>query len=174
MTLLAVFFPANTTQLFSQSLSAHTLCSCLEIFSTTINLCSFWRRKFQQVSSYAFCNWDLIFTKKWICSSPKSLCKCTVSPSTFSTKSFREWNLYLSSSNHIVAPFMLEMNVGGFPKHHNNKSDTARYKRDFFTSLVSQVRVNTMKRTFEQRSGLQVAKCLTVHVLSRSSSVTRL
>ena len=75
---------APFTQLFSQSLSSHTLCSCLEILSTTNNLCNFWHSKFQQVSSYAFCNWDDIFTQKWNCSSPNNLCKCTESPSTSS------------------------------------------------------------------------------------------
>ena len=70
-------FPAITTQLFSQSLFSHTLCSCLETFSTTNNLCNFCRSKFQQVSTYACCSWDDIFTQKKNCSSPKYLCKCT-------------------------------------------------------------------------------------------------
>ena len=53
-------------QLFSQSLSSHTLCSCLEILSTTNNLCNFWKSKFQQVSTDAFCSWDDIFTQNGI------------------------------------------------------------------------------------------------------------
>ena len=57
-------FPATTTQLFSQSLSSHTLCSCLEILPTANNLCNFWRSKFQQFSSYAFCSWDDVFRQK--------------------------------------------------------------------------------------------------------------
>ena len=52
------------TQLFSQSMSSHTLCSCLDILSTTNNLCNFWQSNFQQVSTYAFCSWDDIFTQK--------------------------------------------------------------------------------------------------------------
>ena len=44
----------------------------------------------------------------------------------------------------------------------------------FFTARVSQVNVNTMKRIFEQRSELQIAKCLIVHVLSSSYDVSRL
>ena len=40
--------------------------------------------------------------------------------------------------------------------------------------LVVIVNVNTMKRIFEQRSELQVAKCLIVHVLSSSYNVSRL
>ena len=88
--------PATTTQLFSQSLSSQTLCSCLESLSTTNNLCNFWHSKFQQVSTYAFFSWDDIFTQKWNCSSPKNLCKCTESPSMLSTNTFIEWNLYLS------------------------------------------------------------------------------
>ena len=44
----------------------------------------------------------------------------------------------------------------------------------FFTIRVSQVNVNTVKKIFEQRSELQVAKCLIVHVLSSSYNVSRL
>ena len=66
------------------------------------------------------------------------------------------------------------MNVGGIPEHQNNTLDTNRYKRYFSTARVRQVNVNTMKRIFEQRSELQVAKCLLVHVLSSSYSVSRL
>ena len=86
--------PATTTQLFSQSMSSHTLCSCLEIFSTTNSLCNFWHSKLQQVITNAFCSWDNIFTQKWNCSSPENLCKCTKSPSTLSTNTSIEWNLY--------------------------------------------------------------------------------
>ena len=105
---------APFTQLFSQILSSHTLCSCLNILSTTKNLCNFWLSKFQQVSTYAFCSWDDIFTQKWNCSSPHNLCKCTKSPSTLSTNTSTVWNLYLSWSNQLVTSFRLEMNVGGF------------------------------------------------------------
>ena len=66
------------------------------------------------------------------------------------------------------------MNVGSFPEHQNKTSDTDRNKKYFFTARVSQVNVNTMKRVFEQRSELQVAKCLIVHVLSSSYNVSRL
>ena len=66
------------------------------------------------------------------------------------------------------------MNVGGFSEHQNKTSDTDRYRRYFFTARVSQVNINTMKRIFEQWSGLQVAKCLIVHVLSSSYNVSRL
>ena len=38
----------------------------------------------------------------------------------------------------------------------------------FFTACVSQVNVITVKRVFEQRSELKVAKCLIIHVLSNS------
>ena len=60
------------------------------------------------------------------------------------------------------------MNAGGFSEHQNTTSDTDRYKGYFFTARVPQVNVDTMKRIFEQRSELQVAKCLIVHVLSSS------
>ena len=66
------------------------------------------------------------------------------------------------------------MNVGGFSEHQNKTTDTDRYKRYFFTARVSQVNVNTMKKNFEQRFELQVAKCLIVHVLSSSYNVSRL
>ena len=80
---------------FSTSVFPHSL-SCLEILSTTNNLCNFWHSKFQQVSTYAFCSRDDIFTQKWNCSSPNNLCKCTESPSMLSTDTSLEWKLYLS------------------------------------------------------------------------------
>ena len=83
-------------QLFSRSLSSQTFCSCLETLSTNNNLCNFWHSKFQQVSTYAFCSWDHIFTEKWNCSSPNNLRKCTESPSTLLTNTSIEWNLYFS------------------------------------------------------------------------------
>ena len=168
------FFSATTTQLFSQILSSHTICSCLEILSTTNNLCKFWRSKFQQVSTYAFCGWDCIFTQNWICHCPNNLCMCTESPSTLSTNTSTEWNLYLSWSNHLVTSFRLEMNIGSFFEHQHKTSDTDRFKGYFFTARASQVKVNTMKRFFEQRSELQVAKCPIVHVLSSSQNVSSL
>ena len=70
--------------------------------------------------------------------------------------------------------FRLEMNVGGIPEHQNKTLDTNRYKGYFSTARVRQVDVNNMKRTFDQRSELQVAKCLLVHVLSSSYSVSTL
>ena len=66
------------------------------------------------------------------------------------------------------------MNVGSFLEHQHKTSDTERYKWYFFTARVSQVNVNTMKRIFEQRSELQVAKCLIVDVLPSSYNVSRL
>ena len=87
---------APFTQLFSYSLYSHTLCSCLEILSTTNNLCNLWHNKFQQVSTYAFCSWDDIFKQKWNCSSPNNLCKYIESPSTLSTNTSIEWNFYFS------------------------------------------------------------------------------
>ena len=166
--------PATTTQLFSQSLCSHTLCRCLDILSTTNNPSDFWHSKFQQVSTYAFCSWDDLFTQKWNSSSPKNLSKCTKPSSTLFTNTSIEWNLYLSWSNHLITSFRLEMNVGGFSEHQNKTSDADTYKRYFFTARFSQVNVNTMKRIFEQRFDLQVAKCLIVHVLSSSYNVSRL
>ena len=70
--------------------------------------------------------------------------------------------------------FRLEMNIGSFSEHQDKTSDTDRYKKFFFTTHVSQVNVNTMRRIFEKRSELQVAKCLIVHVLSSSYNVSRI
>ena len=66
------------------------------------------------------------------------------------------------------------MNVGGFSEHQNKTSDTNRYKGYLFTARVSEDNVNTMKRSFEQWSELQVAKCLIIHVPSSSYNVSRL
>ena len=130
-------FRATTTQLFSQSLSSHTLCSCLESFSITNNLCNFWHSNFQRVNTYAFCSWDDIFTQKWNCSFPDNLCKCTESPSTLSTNNSVECNLYLSRSNRLVTSLRLEMNVGDFSEHQNKTSDTNRYKVLSYRSCLS-------------------------------------
>ena len=64
------------------------------------------------------------------------------------------------------------MNVGGFSEHQDNTSDIDRYEGYSFITRVSQVNMNTMKRLFEQRSELQVAECLIVHVLSSSYNVS--
>ena len=66
------------------------------------------------------------------------------------------------------------MNVGGFSKLQNKTTDTHRYKGYFFTARVSQVKVITMKRVFEQWTESQFAKCLIVHALSSSYNVSRL
>ena len=163
---------ATTTQLFYQSLSSHTACSCLEILSTTNNLCNFWRSTFQPVSTHAFWSWDDISTKKGNQGSPNNLSKCTEPPPTFSTNTSTEWNLNLSWSSHLVTSFRLEMKVGGFSKHQDKTSGTNRYNRYFFTSRVSRVNVITMKWFFEQWCELEVAKCPIVHVLSSSYKVS--
>ena len=87
---------APLPRLFFQSLLSHTLCSRLEILSTTTNLCNFWHSKFQQVSTYAFCSWDGIFTQKRNSSSPNNLCKSPKSPSPLSSNRSIVWNFYLS------------------------------------------------------------------------------
>ena len=167
-------FPATTTQLFLQSASTHTLCSCLQILSTTNKRCNFWHSNIQQVSTYAFCSWDDVFTQKWNCSFLDNFCKCTESPSTLSTNNSVERNLYLSWSDHLATTFRLEKNAGGFSEHQNKTKDTDRFKWYFFTACVSQVKVNTLERIFEQRSELKVANCLIVHVLWSSYIVSSL
>ena len=127
-----------------------------------------------QVSTYPFCSCDDIFTQKWNCSPPNNLYKCTESPFTFSTNNSIELNLYLSWSNYLVTSFRLEMIVGDFSEHQNNTSETNRNKSYFFTALMSQVHVNTMKRSSEQQSELQVGKRLIVHVLSGRNNVPSL
>ena len=123
----SLLLPATTTQLFSQSLSSHTLYNCLENLPTTNNLCNFWHSNFQQVSTYAFCSWDDKFMQKRNCSSHNNLCKRNESSSTLSTNTSLEWNLYLSWSNHLVLSFRLKRNVGGFSEHQNKTSDTHIY-----------------------------------------------
>ena len=44
----------------------------------------------------------------------------------------------------------------------------------FFTARVSQVNENTMKKKFEQRSELQIAKCLIAYVLSSKYNISSL
>ena len=66
------------------------------------------------------------------------------------------------------------MKVGGFSEHQNKTSDSDRYTGYLFTARVSQVNLNTMKRIFEQRSEMQVAKCLIVLVLYSSYIASRL
>ena len=127
--------PAPTTQLFSQSLSSHTPCSCLKSLSTTNNLCCIWRNKLQHVSNYAFWSWDDIFTQNWNCSSHSILCKCTKSPFTMSTKTSIEWNLFLSWSNEHETTYRLKLNVRGFFQRRNKTSDTDKHIV-FFSPLV--------------------------------------
>ena len=64
------------------------------------------------------------------------------------------WNFYLSWSNHLVVPHVLELNVEHLSKHQHKASDSDRYKGYLFTWCVSQINVYTMKRIFEQRSKL--------------------
>ena len=56
-------FPPITKQMFSQSLSFHTLCSCFEFVSTTNNICNFRDSSFKQVRNNAFCSPDDLFTQ---------------------------------------------------------------------------------------------------------------
>ena len=130
-----------------------------------------WRSKFLPITTFAFFSWDDLFTHKWTFSSPKNLFKCTESPPMLSTTTSLDWGLYLSWNNHLLTSFRLEMDVAGFYKRQSKTSDTDRYKRYFSTARVSQVKLNNLERIFEQRSELQVAKCLIVHVLCCSYNV---
>ena len=132
----------------------HTLCSRLERFSTSNNLCNLWCSKLQHVSTYAFCRWDDIFTQKGNCSSRSILCKSPKSPSFLSSNHSIVWNFYLSWSNHLVLSYALEMIVGHISKHQNKPIDPDRYKGYFLTRCVSQINVYTMKKFFEQGSKL--------------------
>ena len=64
------------------------------------------------------------------------------------------------------------MNVESLFKHQNKTNDNNRYKGYFFAARVSQVKVKTMERIFEQRFELQVAENLIVLVLSSSYNVS--
>ena len=92
-------YPATTTQLFSESLPSHALCSCFEILSTANTLCKFWRSRFQPASTYAFCIRDDLFMQKRNYSSLDKMCKCNKIPSRLSINTSIEWNLNLSSNN---------------------------------------------------------------------------
>ena len=127
--------PFSFTQLFFKSLLSHTLCSQLERFSTTNNLSNLWCSKLQQVSTYAFCSWDDIFTQERNGSSPNNLSKSPKSHSPLSSNRFIVWKFYLSWSNHLVVEYVSEMKVGGFSKHQNNTSDTDRNERYFFSQM---------------------------------------
>ena len=121
-------FPAINTQLFFQSLSSHTVCSCLEIISTTNNFCNLWRSKVQQVSVDEFCRWVNMISQKLNFSPPNTLLECTEFPSMLPTNTYVDWDLWLSWNNHLVTSFSLKMIVGDFYKYQNKTSDTDRYK----------------------------------------------
>ena len=166
-------FPATTTQLFFQSLL--TFFAAVLVFFlplTTSAISSTANSNKSAPTRFAAGMRDDVFTQKCNYSSPNNLCKWTESSSTLSTKASIEWNTYLSWSNHLVTSCRLEMNVGGFSEHQNKMSDTDRYKKYFFTARVSQCEY--YEKISEQRSKLQVAKCLIVHVLSSSYNVSRL
>ena len=65
------------------------------------------------------------------------------------------------------------MNVRNFSKHENKSSYSHRDEGNLLTRRVSQINVYAVKRVFQQSSKLKIAKCLIVHVLSTSYSVTR-
>ena len=98
-----------------------------EFLSITDSLSSFWCRGFLQVSTHTFCSWDDIFTQIGNFGFLNNLCKWTKSPSTLSSNTSIEWNLYSYWSNHPLAFFQLKMNVGGFPKRQSKVSDNNRY-----------------------------------------------
>ena len=69
----------------------------------------------------------LIYTKgTW--NSPINLFRCKESPPKMSTNTSMESSFYLSWSNHLVASFRLEINVGRFTRHQNKTSDAGRDK----------------------------------------------
>ena len=120
---------------FFQSLLSHTLCSRFERFSTANNFSNLWCSKLQNVSTYAFWCWDDIFTQKGNCSSPSNLCKSPECLSPPSSNRSKAWNLYLSWSNFLVVPYVIELNVGHLSRHQNKLSDTDRLKRVFFHQM---------------------------------------
>ena len=172
-------FPATTTKLFSQSLSFHTLCSCLDFISTS-NFSNFWRSSFQQVSTHGFRSWDDIITQKKNCSSFKILYNCTETPPTLLTSFLIEWNLYVTGNNHLVTSNLKDVNLQGkwtlevFLNIQTGRVIPTKPNDFFFTARVSQVNMKTMKKSFEQRFELHVAECLIVHVLSSSYIVCSL
>ena len=59
---------------------------------------------------------SFLHTQKGKCGSTNNMCKCTKTKLRLSSNTSREWNLYLSCSDHFVTFFKLEMNVGVFSK----------------------------------------------------------
>ena len=77
----------------------------------------------------------------------------------------------------LMQPFytliLIQMNVRNFSKHENKSSYSHQDEGNLLTRRVSQINVYAVKRVFQQSSKLKIAKCLIVHVLSRSYYVTR-
>ena len=119
---------AATICLFFQSLSSNSSCSCFEVLSITRCLCHHWRSEIQHVSAPTFCSLDNIFTqRKRKCGPPNNLCECAESPSTLSTKTSIEWNIYMLWSN--LSVFLSELNFGCFFNHQDNSSKTDRWTK---------------------------------------------
>ena len=115
-----------------------------------------------------------IFRQKAICGFRSNLCNCPESPSTLPTITSTEWKLFLPWSYHLAMSFRLETNTGSLSKYQNQKSDSDRYKRGFFTARESQVIVNAMEKFLEHRSEFHVTKGFFVHVVSGSYNVSSL
>ena len=104
--------------------------------STTDNLCIFWRRKFQLVSTHTISSLDKSIMQKWYRGSPNTLCKSTKFPFTRSTKTSIEIKICLSKWNHLVSSFLSKLNLEQFSIYRNTSSDSDRNKKIFFSLLV--------------------------------------
>ena len=140
MTLLAVVFLLPLSNSHLRVCLPTVFAAVLKFFLPLTTSTTSGATNLQEVNAHAFCSRDDIFNQKWTCCSPNNLCKCTESQiPVHNVDQYlcrrREGNLYLSWSNHLVASFRLEMNVGGFSKLQNKTPDTNRYKR-YFSPLV--------------------------------------
>ena len=146
-------------------MSSYAFGSSFEIFLSANNISYLWHCKFQQISTYAFCCWDDIFSQERNGGSPNNLRKSSKTTSSLTSNTFNR-----EVQECLMQPFypliLIQMNVGNFSKHENKSSYSHRDKGNRLTRRVSQINEYAVKRVSQQSSKLKIAKCLIVHVLS--------
>ena len=147
-------FAFHLQVVFSVS-SSYAFGSSFQIFLSTNNISYLWHRKFQQISTHAFCSWDDLFSQE---GKTRPLCRPILS-----SREVQE---------SLMQPFykliLLQTNVGNFLKHENKSSYSDQHKGNLLSRRVSKINVYAVKRSFQQSSKLKFAKRLKVHVLSSS------
>ena len=161
-------FPATTTQLFSQSLSSHTICRCLENLSTTkylCNLCKLAPRRDAAGTIYLLKK-EMQFSQYFV-----QVHRNTVH--VVDQYFYRRQSLLvLKQPSCNVFPVRNE-----FWRFFWKSEQDEWYRQEkivFIERLCLSCQCEYYEGIFEQRSGLQFAKCLRVHVLSSNCNVSRL